>query len=115
MVGLILMDLKKPLSCPPSTLMPFWGRTFLFSMVEKGERKRATISVHVHTLDQAQVSREDKLRANLKIDGEQLDDLNSWSIWKTILTLRNINMDSTNSSLSRITEAHMLEVPKSLF
>ena len=44
-------------------------------MDENGERKRATISDNVHTLDQAQVSREDKLRFKLKIDGEQLDDL----------------------------------------
>ena len=44
-------------------------------MDENGERRRATISDHVHTLDEAQASREDKLRVKLKIDGEQLDDL----------------------------------------
>ena len=44
-------------------------------MDENGERKRATISDHVHTIDQSQVLREDKLRFELKIDGEQLDDL----------------------------------------
>ena len=51
------------------------ARTLLLPMDENGERKRATISDHVHTLDQAQVSREDKLRFKLKADGEQLDDL----------------------------------------
>ena len=65
----------------------FW-RTFLLSINENGERKRGTISDHTHTLDEAQVSREDKLRFKLKIDGEQLDDLISYnqlmSIWKTI-------------------------------
>ena len=39
----------------------------------------ATISDHVHTLDQVQISREDKLRFKLKIDGEQLDDLISYN------------------------------------
>ena len=38
------------------------GRTFLLPMDENGERRRATISDHVHTLDQAHVSRKDKLR-----------------------------------------------------
>ena len=47
-------------------------------MDENGERKRATISDHVHTLDQAQVSREDTLRFQLMVDGEQLDDLISF-------------------------------------
>ena len=48
-------------------------------MDENGERKRATISDLVHTLDQAQVSREDMLRFKLKIDEEQLDDLISYN------------------------------------
>ena len=48
-------------------------------MDENGERKRATVSDHVHTLDLAQVSREDKLRFKVKIDGEQLDDLISYN------------------------------------
>ena len=48
-------------------------------MDENGERKRATISDYVYTLDQTQVSREDKLRFKLKIDGEQLDDLISYN------------------------------------
>ena len=54
-------------------------RTFLLPMDENRERKRATISDHVHTLDQAQVSREDKIRFKLKIDGDQLDDLISYN------------------------------------
>ena len=55
------------------------GRTFLLPINENGERKRASISDHVHTLDQAQVSREDKLRFKLKVDGEQLDDFISYN------------------------------------
>ena len=43
-------------------------------MDENGERKRATISDHVHTISQDQVSREDQLRFKAKIDGSQLDD-----------------------------------------
>ena len=42
------------------------GRTFLLPMDENGERKRATISEHV----------KDQVRFKLKIDGDQLDDLN---------------------------------------
>ena len=48
-------------------------------MDENGERKRATISEHVKDLYQQQVSREDQLRFKLKIDGDQLDDLISYS------------------------------------
>ena len=55
------------------------GRTFLLPMDENGERKRATISEHVNDLCQEQVSREDQLRFKLKIDGDQLDDLISYS------------------------------------
>ena len=54
------------------------GRTFLLPMDENGERKRATISEHVHDLCQEQVSREDQLRFKLKIYGDQLDDLISY-------------------------------------
>ena len=55
------------------------GRTFFLSKDEHEERKRATISDQVHTLDQAQVYREDQLRFQLKIDGEHLDDLISYN------------------------------------
>ena len=48
-------------------------------MYENGERKRATISDHVNTISQGQVSREDHLRFKLKIDGNQLDDLISYN------------------------------------
>ena len=70
MAGLILMDLKIPLLYPLSL-----GRTLFLPMDENGERKRATISDHVNTISQDQVSREDRLRFKLKIDGDQLDDL----------------------------------------
>ena len=48
-------------------------------MDENGERKRATISDHVHTINQDQTSREDQLRFKLKVDGDQLDDLISYT------------------------------------
>ena len=66
---------------PPMSIINFddlLGRTFLVPMDENGERKRATISEHVNDLCQKQVSREDQLRFKLKIDGDQLDDLNSY-------------------------------------
>ena len=55
------------------------GRTFLLPMDKNRERKRATISDHVNTINQDQVSREDQLRFKLKIDGDQLDDLISYN------------------------------------
>ena len=55
------------------------GRTFLLPIDENGERKQATISDHVHTLDQTQASREDQLRFKLKVDGEHVDDLISYN------------------------------------
>ena len=66
---------------PMSTIYfdDFLGRTFLLAMDENGERKRATISDHVNTISQDQVSREDQLRVKLKIDGDQLDDLISYN------------------------------------
>ena len=55
------------------------GRTFLLPMDENGEKKRATISDHVHTINQDQISREDELRFKLKVDRDQLDDLISYN------------------------------------
>ena len=55
------------------------GRTFVLPMDENGERKRATIYENVKDLCQQQVSREDQLRFKLKIVGDQLDDLISYS------------------------------------
>ena len=55
------------------------GRTFLLPMDENGESKRATISDHVNTLSQDQVLRQDQLRFELKIGGDQLDDLISYN------------------------------------
>ena len=46
---------------PPMSIINFadlLGRTFLLPMDDNGERKQATISDHVHTLDQTQASRE---------------------------------------------------------
>ena len=48
-------------------------------MDANGERKRATISDHVNTISQDQVSRDDQLRFKVKIDGDQLDDLISYN------------------------------------
>ena len=78
MAGLILMAWQ----IPPMSIINFddlLGRTFLLPMDENGERKRATISDHVNTINQGQASREDQLRFKLKIDGDQLDDLISYN------------------------------------
>ena len=48
---------------------------FLLPMDENGQRKRAAIFDHINTISQDQVSRENRLRFKLKIDGDQLDDL----------------------------------------
>ena len=60
------------------------GRRVLLPMDENVERKRATISDHIHNLDQDQVSREDKLRFNSRLMENNLIALfltaNSWSI-----------------------------------
>ena len=56
-----------------------WERTILLPMDENGEKKRATISDHVHTVNQDQISREDQLRFKLRVDGDQLDDLISYN------------------------------------
>ena len=50
-------------------------RTFLLPMDENGERKRDTISDHIHNLGQAQASTEGKLRFILKVDGELMEYL----------------------------------------
>ena len=55
------------------------GRTVLLPMDENGERKRASISDHVHTINQDQTSTEDQLRFKLKVDGDQLDGLISYN------------------------------------
>ena len=55
------------------------GRTFLLPMDENGERKRATISDHVNTINQDQASRGDQLRFKLEIDGDQHHDLFSYN------------------------------------
>ena len=52
------------------------GRTFLLPMDENGERKRATISEHV----------KDQVRFKLKIDGDQLDDLNPNHVNESLLS-----------------------------
>ena len=72
------MDLKNPLSCPPSTLMTFWGGLSCYLWMKMG-RERQLPYLIIHHLDQAQVSREDNLRFKLKVDGEELDDLISYN------------------------------------
>ena len=52
------------------------GSIFLLSMDENGERKRATISEHV----------KDQVRFKLKIDGDQLDDLNPNHVNESLLS-----------------------------
>ena len=75
-------DPNEPDNPPPMYIInldDLLGRTFLLPMDENGERKRATIYENVKDLCQQQVSREDQLRFKLKIDGDQLDDLISYS------------------------------------
>ena len=75
-------DPNGPDNPPPMSIINFddlLGRIFLLPMDENWERKRATISEHVKDLCQQQVSREDQLRFQLKIDGDQLDDLISYN------------------------------------
>ena len=79
MAGLILMDLKTSLLCPLSILMTYWGDCFYFLWMKNGGRKRASISDHISSISQDQVSREDQLGFKLKIDGDQLDDLISYN------------------------------------
>ena len=62
-----------------SQLSRLIGRTLLLPMDENGERQRATITDHVNTISQDQVSREDQLRFKLKLDGDELDDLISYN------------------------------------
>ena len=69
---------KSPPMCV-SNFDDLLGRTFLLPINENRERKRATISDHVYTINQDQASRADQLRFKLKIDGEQLDDLISYN------------------------------------
>ena len=67
---------------PPMSISQFddlLGRPVLLPLDENGERKQATISDHVHTLDQTQASRENQFRFKLKVDGEQVDDLISYN------------------------------------
>ena len=75
-------DPNGPDNPPPMSIInldDLLGSIFLLPMDENGERKRATISEHVKDLCFQQVSREDKLRFKLKIDGDQLDDLISYN------------------------------------
>ena len=62
-------DPNRPDKPPPMSIInldDLLGSIFLLPMDENGERKRATISEHV----------KDQVRFKLKIDGDQLDDLN---------------------------------------
>ena len=82
-------DPNEPDNPPPMYIInldDLLGRTFLLPMDENGERKRATISEHVKDLCQQQVSREDQLRFKLKIDGDQLDDLNPNHVNESLLS-----------------------------
>ena len=100
---------------PPMSIINFHdllGRTFLLPMDENGERKRATVSDHVNTISQDQVSREDQLRFKLKIDGDQLDDLISYNQLMEYLE-DNTETGQLGNGLykfkcKKITEAHTL-------
>ena len=64
---------------PPMSIINLYdllGSIFLLPMDENGERKRATISEHV----------KDQVRFKLKIDGDQLDDLNPNHVNESLLS-----------------------------
>ena len=65
-----------PPPMPIINLDDLLGSIFLLPMDENGERKRATISEHV----------KDQLRFKLKIDGDQLDDLNPNHVNESLLS-----------------------------
>ena len=65
-----------PPSMPIINLDDLLGSIFLLPMDENGERKRATISEHV----------KDQVRFKLKIDGDQLDDLNPNHVNESLLS-----------------------------
>ena len=112
MVGLILMDMKKPLSCPPSTLVTFWEGLSCFLWMRMGRERDLPYLIMSILLIKLKFPEKTCSDLNSRLTENNLMTLflttNSWSIWKTILTLGNMKMDFTNSSLSRITEAHTL-------
>ena len=65
-----------PPPMPIINLDDLLGCIFLLPMDENGERKRATISEHV----------KDQVRFKLKIDGDQLDDLNPNHVNESLLS-----------------------------
>ena len=65
-----------PPPMPIINLDDLLGSIFLLPMGENGERKRATISEHV----------KDQVRFKLKIDGDQLDDLNPNHVNESLLS-----------------------------
>ena len=65
-----------PPPMPIINLDDLLGSIFLLPMDENGERKRATISEHV----------KDQVRFKLKIDGDQLDDLNPNHVNESLLS-----------------------------
>ena len=65
-----------PPPMPIINLDDLLGSIFLLPMDENGERKRATISEHV----------KDQIRFKLKIDGDQLDDLNPNHVNESLLS-----------------------------
>ena len=72
-------DPNGPDNPPPMSIInldDLLGRIFLLPMDENGERKRATISEHV----------KDQVRFKLKIDGDQLDDLNPNHVNESLLS-----------------------------
>ena len=72
-------DPNGPDKPPPMSIInldDLLGSIFLLPMDENGERKRATISEHV----------KDQVRFKLKIDGDQLDDLNPNHVNESLLS-----------------------------
>ena len=72
-------DPNGPDNPPPMSIInldDLLGSIFLLPMDENGERKRATVSEHV----------KDQVRFKLKIDGDQLDDLNPNHVNESLLS-----------------------------
>ena len=99
---------------PPMSILnfdDFMGRMFLLPMDDNRERKQATISDSMHTLDQIQPSREDQLRFKLNVDGEKFDDSISYhQLKETLADIQDTGQteDGLYSSLSKTTEVHTL-------
>ena len=103
---------EEPLSCPPSTLITFWGGLSYFLGMKMGRGRELPHLIMSILLIKLKFQEKTSSDLNSRLMENNLMTLfpktNLWSIWKTILALDNMKMDYTNSSLLRITEAYTL-------